>query len=644
MTMPDHLDKYEILEELGKGGFGTVYKVHNTALGRIEAMKVLKPFWAEDPALLERFKREARAAAQLRHPYIVTIYEIGEAEGQHYITMGYLPGPSLDKLVESEGPLSPARAGELLADLANALDYAHARGVVHRDIKPSNAILDENGHAVLTDFGLAKAMSETTLPFTVQIVGTPAYIAPEQVDTERAGELGPRTDVYGLGALAYHITTGSPPFTGSTAAVLTSVLAKEPKPPRELRPDLSAEIEAVILKAMSKASGERYASCGEMLAAWRAALASQTEAVTRAEKAKRRQRVQAEPQRELTAQRQAPVSIRKERVLKGHMGGSAIVSLIFSPDSTYLASAAINDKIVRLWNTSDGELIWGRALLASDSICSISFSPDGALLALAGYRGTDKKDPFTGLYPISPLIAEYRATDGKEIRTLVAERANESVLKVAYTADGTLLAVRVNAIEEKGALWKYRAGSVKRVGTFSHESAMIRSVAFTSDGSVMATGSGERFTDDSFIGDYTVRLWQTANCKMIRLLRGHVGQVTSLAFSPDGRLLASAGGVSLADPSTSDNTIRLWETGSGKVLHVFQHTEAVSDVGFAPHGDIVASASLDHTVILWRVGDGKKLWVFEHPEPVKTIAWSPNGRRLATGLFDGTIWLWRVEL
>jgi formylglycine-generating enzyme required for sulfatase activity/serine/threonine protein kinase len=271
--MTDQLGKYEILEELGQGGFGAVYRVRNTDLDRIEALKVPDPLLTRDPTFLRRFQREARVAAQLRHPRIVTIYDVGEAEGQHYITMEYLPGLTLDESLKENGRLSPAGALDVLADLADALDCAHERGLVHRDIKPSNVIFNGAGHAVLTDFGLARAMNESTALSATQLIGTPAYMAPEQVDLDRAGELGPRTDIYGLGALAYQMVTGSPPFVGNTAAVLTAVLAKEPRPARELQPDLPAEIVAIIQRAMSKSSEARYATAGEMVDAWRAVLA-----------------------------------------------------------------------------------------------------------------------------------------------------------------------------------------------------------------------------------------------------------------------------------------------------------------------------------------------------------------------------------
>ena len=157
------IGKYDILEELGRGGFGAVYRVRNRDLGREEALKVLGQHRAWDPTLVPRFLREARAAARLRHPHIVTIYEVGEAEGMHFIAMEYLPGPTLAKLIADEGALPPGRVVSIVSQMADALDYAHGQGLVHRDVKPANVIVGPGDHATLTDFGLVKAADHSGL-------------------------------------------------------------------------------------------------------------------------------------------------------------------------------------------------------------------------------------------------------------------------------------------------------------------------------------------------------------------------------------------------------------------------------------------------------------------------------------------------
>ncbi len=221
--MIQQIGKYEIIEELGQGGFATVYRARDPTLGRDVALKVLDPFLMRDPVLVERFRREARAAARLRHPNIVTLYEIGQEEGALFIAMELLPGPSLKEIIAEEAPLPVDRAVALLRPLAEALDYAHAQGTIHRDIKPSNVILDDWGRPRLTDFGLVKAAEESqsvaltmTLSQSGMTLGTPTYMSPEQADPKRAAPVDSRADLYSLAVVAYEMLTGQVPFRGET--------------------------------------------------------------------------------------------------------------------------------------------------------------------------------------------------------------------------------------------------------------------------------------------------------------------------------------------------------------------------------------------------------------------------------------------
>ena len=264
MTEPKRLDKYEILEEIGRGGFAVVYRARDTELDRIIALKVLHPYWTADPDFAARFRQEARAAANLRHPNIATVYEAGEAEGQLYIAMEHLPGRTLRELLETGGALSLERALPILEQVAEALDYAHGRGVVHRDVKPGNIIVEETARGVwatLTDFGLVKAM-EGSAALTSQgtLLGSPEYMAPEQADPERATEIGPATDRYALGIVAYQMLTGRVPFPGNTPATLNAHEHKPVPPPRSLRPDLSKPVAAALVKMLAKTPADRFAS------------------------------------------------------------------------------------------------------------------------------------------------------------------------------------------------------------------------------------------------------------------------------------------------------------------------------------------------------------------------------------------------
>jgi len=282
MSEPKRIAKYEILEEIGRGGFAVVYKARDTALDRVVALKVLHPYWTADPGFAARFQREARAAAGLRHPNIVTVYEAGEINGQLYIAMEYLPGRTLQALLEEEGALPLERALPILEQVADALDHAHRQEVVHRDVKPANVMVEESErdvHVTLMDFGLVKAMTgSSVLTSQGTLLGSPEYMAPEQADPERAAEIAPATDRYALGIVAYRMLTGRVPFPGNTPATLNAHEHKPVPPPRALRPGLPRAVEAALLKMLAKAPEDRFASARAFVARLRDVLLAEDKA------------------------------------------------------------------------------------------------------------------------------------------------------------------------------------------------------------------------------------------------------------------------------------------------------------------------------------------------------------------------------
>ncbi|HSJ58250.1 MAG TPA: protein kinase, partial [Anaerolineae bacterium] len=225
-----------------------------------------------DQQFIERFQREARAAAGLRHPNIVVIHDVGQHDGTYFIVMEYLEGSTLKDLVEKEGPLHPTRSANIVEQLAAALDYAHQRGFVHRDIKPANIFVGEGDRVTLTDFGIAKAASETQqLTRTGTLMGTPEYMSPEQAEGENVDH---RTDLYALGVVLYQMLSGQVPFRGTTPhAVLHDIIYESPAPPRQVNPNLSPALEAVILKAIAKRPEQRFQRGADMSKALRQALA-----------------------------------------------------------------------------------------------------------------------------------------------------------------------------------------------------------------------------------------------------------------------------------------------------------------------------------------------------------------------------------
>ena len=256
---------YVILGELGRGGMGVVYKATQIGLERTVALKMLIAGPYADPALRARFFLEAESVAALEHPHIIRVFAFGESGGHPYLAMEFVSGGSLAERLKARGPLPPREAAELVAALAEAVAHAHSRGVVHRDIKPANVLLTVEGELRLADFGLAK-IGRSDLSVTGQVMGTPAYMAPEQA-AGKIHEIGTATDVYALGAVLYDLLTGRPPFYGDTALVtLQKVLTLEPNRPRALRSDIPHDLETICLKCLEKLPGKRYATA-DMLAA-----------------------------------------------------------------------------------------------------------------------------------------------------------------------------------------------------------------------------------------------------------------------------------------------------------------------------------------------------------------------------------------
>jgi tRNA A-37 threonylcarbamoyl transferase component Bud32 len=255
---------YEIVDEISRGAMGVVYKARHTALGRVVALKVLLAGEHASKQQVNRFEREARAAAKLRHPNIVPIYEIGRHEGRRYFTMDFIEGRPLDMLIAHKRITVP-RALEIAADIADALAYAHGRGVIHRDIKPSNIMIDRNGKPQIMDFGLAKQLdSDTKFTRTGTTIGTPSYMSPEQARGEN-DRIDVRSDVYSLGAVLYEMLTGQAPFVGETMMnIVMKVIHDEPVAPRRLNPKLHRDIQTIVLKAMEKDPARRYQTMGEL--------------------------------------------------------------------------------------------------------------------------------------------------------------------------------------------------------------------------------------------------------------------------------------------------------------------------------------------------------------------------------------------
>ena len=264
------LGPYQILEQIGRGGMAAVYRAHDTARDRFVALKLVAPHLTNDPNFEQRFRREARLLMQLKHPNIIPVEDAGEAEDYAYLVMPFLQVGTLTDWLR-EGPTSVRHGARLMGQIAGALQYAHDRGIVHRDVKPSNILLDDHGNALLSDFGLARIEEPGASLTGSMMVGTPAFMSPEQVRGDKAG---PLSDQYSLGVILYLLTTGRLPFDGDVPIAVALKQLNEPMPlVRAISPSVPESVERVILKATAKLPGDRFESVAEMNGAFQAAVA-----------------------------------------------------------------------------------------------------------------------------------------------------------------------------------------------------------------------------------------------------------------------------------------------------------------------------------------------------------------------------------
>ena len=271
MTTPQHLsDRYELGEILGFGGMSEVHLARDVRLHRDVAVKVLRADLARDPSFYLRFRREAQNAAALNHPAIVAVYDTGEAETAAgplpYIVMEYVDGVTLRDIVHTEGPLPPKRAIEIIADACQALNFSHQHGIIHRDVKPANIMISTTNAVKVMDFGIARALADSGISVTqtAAVIGTAQYLSPEQA---RGDSVDARSDVYSLGCVLYEMLTGEPPFVGdSPVAVAYQHVREDPVPPSQRHEGISADLDAVVLKALAKNPENRYQTAAEMRA------------------------------------------------------------------------------------------------------------------------------------------------------------------------------------------------------------------------------------------------------------------------------------------------------------------------------------------------------------------------------------------